>query len=60
MPEFNNADLTPHRQIIVSFNNDEDVEEFSKIINQKITDKTKSIWHPKSENVKQFDKRYDS
>tara|TARA_R100001163_G_scaffold62444_1_gene53240 strand:- start:1433 stop:2026 length:594 start_codon:yes stop_codon:yes gene_type:complete len=60
MPEFENEDLTPHRQIIISFKNDDDINNFSKLIKQNITDKTKSLWFPKVENEKQFDKTYES
>jgi ParB-like chromosome segregation protein Spo0J len=60
MPEFENEDLTPNKQIIISFKNQEDVDSFSKLIKQNITDKTKSLWFPKVENEKQFDKRYES
>jgi len=49
MPEFDNEDLTPYKQIRVSFRNDEDIKAFSKLIKQKITEKTKSVWHPKME-----------
>ena len=58
MPEFNQDDLTPHRQLIVSFNSDKDIQRFSELIKQTITKKTKSIWFPKVENAKQFDKLY--
>ena len=60
MPEFDNEDLTPHKQLIISFNNDDDIQEFAKLIDQKITEKTKSLWFPKVENTKQFDKLYVS
>ena len=60
MPEFENEDLTPHRQLIISFKNDDDINNFSKLIKQNITDKTKSLWFPKVENEKQFDKTYES
>jgi hypothetical protein len=58
MPEFNQNDLTPHRQIIISLASDEDVLAFSELIGQNITDKTKSLWFPKMENEKAYDKRY--
>lgn len=50
MPEFvqKKVDIEYHK-ILVRFENKEDLEEFSKLINQKITNKTKSIWHPKIE-----------
>ena len=59
MPAFEQEDLTPSRQIIVSFRNEKDVQAFAKLLGQKITDKTKSVWHPFAENEKQFDKTYD-
>ena len=59
MPEFQQEDLTPSRQLIISFRNEKDVQEFAKLIQQKITDKTKSLWHPLAENEKQFDKTYE-
>ena len=58
MPEFDNEDLRAERQIIVSFKTDSDVHEFSKLIKQDLTDKTKSIWFPEVQNEKAVDKRY--
>ena len=52
MPEFIVGDEKPHQQIIVSFKSKEDVEAFSKLINQKLTYKTKSVWYPKVERLK--------
>ena len=34
MPEFDNEDLTPHKQLIISFNNDDDIQEFAKLIDE--------------------------
>lgn len=47
MPEFVQPKQKPYLEIIVRFASKDDLEEFSKIINQKITKKTKSLWHPK-------------
>lgn len=47
MPEFENEDNPPFKKIIVSFRTKEDYEDFAKLIGQKMTDKTKSIWHPR-------------
>lgn len=47
MPEFVQENNPPYKKIIVSFRNKEDYEEFAKLIDQNLTDKTKSIWHPK-------------
>ena len=49
MPEFIQKDLMPCRQIIVSFRHSQDVELFSELIEQNITDLTKSVWYPKAE-----------
>jgi len=46
MPEFIQKDLEPEIQIIVSFKNYKDVQEFGKLINQQLTPKTRSIWFP--------------
>ena len=59
MPEFNQEDKTPIRQLIVSFKNEDDIKSFAKLLNQQITDKTKSLWFPEVKNVKQFDKTYE-
>lgn len=47
MPEFVQEDNPPYKKILVSFRNQEDYEEFAKLIDQKLTEKTKSIWYPK-------------
>jgi len=46
MPEFVQDKQEPYQTIIVRFRCKEDVEEFSKLIGQPLTPKTKSIWHP--------------
>jgi hypothetical protein len=46
MPEFVQEDLSPHQRIVVSFETKQDVEEFSKLVGQKITYRTQSIWFP--------------
>ena len=49
MPEFVNEKKETFRTIYVHFRNQEDVDEFEKLIGQKFTPKTKSIWHPRLE-----------
>jgi len=49
MPEFVQEDVFAFRTIKVHFANQEDVDAFSKLIAQSITDKTKYIWHPKQD-----------
>ena len=46
MPEFEQEDLKPYRTINLHFRNDEDVNAFAELMNQSITDKTKSMWFP--------------
>lgn len=46
MPEFHQEDLTSQRKIVVHFRNNEDVQKFEELMNQKITLKQKSIWYP--------------
>ena len=47
MPEFNQEENPPHRKLIISFRSEEDYQEFATLIGQKLTKKTKSVWHPK-------------
>ena len=58
MPEFVQEDLQPMQSIIVHFENRKDMDEFSALIDQKLTYKTKSIWFPKAEIGTIADKRY--
>ena len=46
MPEFNQEDNDCHQKINVRFDDQASVDEFAKLLGQKITPKTKSIWFP--------------
>ena len=46
MPEFHQPDNMPFRQIIISFESQEDVDNFAKLLDANITKKTKSLWFP--------------
>ncbi len=46
MPEFIQKKKEPFSKIIVRFETEEDLKSFAALINQKLTPKTKSIWHP--------------
>lgn len=46
MPEFVQEQKKPYTQIIVRFENESDLQDFARVIGQKLTKKTKSIWHP--------------
>ena len=56
MPEFVQDNKMSFRKIIVHFRNNEDINQFSKLLNQKITNKTKSLWFPPDikDNVKRI------
>ena len=58
MPEFIQEKQDPFAKIIVRFENENDLNEFSEIIKQKLTPKTKSIWHPKLTRGINSKKRY--
>ena len=58
MPEFDNDDLKPYKQIRVSFQCEEDMQAFAKLVGNKITEKTKSIWYPKMEKESVKDLEY--
>jgi hypothetical protein len=46
MPEFIQEKKDAYAKIVVRFDNEEDLQEFANLIGQKLTNKTKSIWHP--------------
>ena len=50
MPEFVQEDLRPIQRIVVNFETKKDVDEFSKLIGQKLTYKTDTIWFPHRPN----------
>uniref|UniRef100_A0A6C0JTQ8 Uncharacterized protein n=1 Tax=viral metagenome TaxID=1070528 RepID=A0A6C0JTQ8_9ZZZZ len=58
MPEFVQEDKPPHRRIILNFRSEDDYQNFAKLIEQNLTEKTKSIWYPKLEKDDNFLKRW--
>jgi hypothetical protein len=46
MPEFVQNKKEPYAKIIFRFETESDLQEFADIIGQKLTQKTKSSWHP--------------
>lgn len=46
---FNGVEKIPFNTILVHFKNQQSIEIFSKLIGQRITDNTKSIWYPRIE-----------
>jgi hypothetical protein len=59
MPEFNQQDLSPKRQITVNFASEQDFQEFFNVIGQRTTNH-RSIWFPEQPIEKAVDKRYTS
>ena len=58
MPEFVQEKQDPYAKIIIRFETQKDLEEFAKLIGQKLTQKTKSIWHPELQRGINSAKRY--
>jgi hypothetical protein len=58
MPEFVQEDLNPYRVINVRFRNQADVDAFEKLMEQKITEKQKTLWFPYAEPRRAAHLRY--
>ena len=58
MPEFIQEKQEPYAKIIIRFDNEKDLNDFSKLINQSLNKKTKSIWFPKLIRGINSSKRY--
>jgi len=52
MPEFEHEDLTAYKSLIVHFKAQEDVDAFSELVEQRLTEKTKAIWYPEQERIR--------
>jgi hypothetical protein len=59
MPEFNQEDLMPWKQITVNFESRSDMNAFAALVRQKITPDTRFIWYPENEKQVSYDKRWD-
>ena len=46
MPEFVQEKKEPYKELIVRFETEQDYQDFQKVIEQRLTFKTKSIWFP--------------
>jgi len=58
MPEFEQEDLTAYKTIHVHFKDEYAYKDFSRILNQKLTEHTRSIWHPPAEIGRYADKGF--
>jgi len=50
MPEFKMGNTEPYQKITISFQCRDDVVSFGKLIGQRVTGQTDSLWFPKQEN----------
>jgi hypothetical protein len=55
MPEFEQRDLSAYQSIHVHFKSQADVDKFSKLIKQKISEKTRALWYPEAEKINMRD-----
>lgn len=60
MPEFDHENKKPYRTLYVHFYEEDEVQQFSKVINQPITEKTKFLYIPPIEKKVMKDKEYDN
>lgn len=58
MPEFVQDKKEAHAKIIFRFESEEDLQEFAKLIGQKLTNKTKSAWYPYKPHVSEHVSRW--
>jgi hypothetical protein len=58
MPEYMHKDLSPWKQVIVSFRSPADFEEFARVIGQRVGPRTRSIWFPEAEILHETSWRY--
>ncbi len=58
MPEFEQKNLEPVKSVIVHFESLADLAEFARLVGQRITPMTQSIWFPEAEIGRFADKRY--
>jgi hypothetical protein len=49
MPEFKQDDLTAWKSLIVNFDSAESMQQFSELLGQPLTQRTRSIWYPQAE-----------
>lgn len=60
MPEYEQDDATAWKQLVINFENIDDLTNFANLVEQPVTEKTKSIWYPKSERFSVTDKQVGS
>ena len=58
MPEFIQEKIEPYAKINFRFETEKDLQEFSELINQKLTNKTKSAWYPYKSHFRAIKKEW--
>jgi len=58
MPEYKQENNPPYMKIFMSFRNEEDYKAFAELVDQNLTEKTKSIWYPKLDRDENTLKRW--
>jgi vacuolar-type H+-ATPase subunit I/STV1 len=51
MPEYDQPLQKPYKTLQINFKTKEDYDNFAKLIDQPLTEKTKVIWHPQVEKT---------
>jgi hypothetical protein len=52
MPEYDQNDAKEYKKLIVNFKTKEDYEKFAELVEQTLTEKTKTIWYPEQKRTK--------
>ena len=52
MPEYEQENAMGFHHLIVHFDTEEDLKSFARLIKQKLTNNTRSIWHPFKQPLK--------
>ena len=56
MPQYEQEDLEPYRTLNIHFENEDDLNDFLKLINQRITPDTIGIWFPMNKRIMKIKK----
>ena len=51
MPEYEQPEQKPYKTLQINFKTKDDYDNFAKLIQQNLTEKTKVIWHPQIEKT---------
>lgn len=52
MPDFEQDRTTFYKKLSINFETETDYQNFAKLIGQKLTEKTRSVWYPEHKPVK--------